>query len=69
MEFVIGILVGAFLYWVFAERKHASGSFIINMSDPMDETFKLEMYDGLGEIYSKKKIFLKVKIIGDNSQK
>ena len=69
MDFVIGILVGAFLYWVFAERKRASGSFIINMSDPMDETFKLEMYDSLGEIYRKKKILLNVKIIGDNSQK
>lgn len=66
MDFVIGILVGAFLYWVFAERKSASGSFIINMTDPMDETFKLEMYDSIGEIYSKKKIFLNVKIHDDS---
>ena len=69
MDFLIGILVGAFLYWVFAERKVASGSFIINMSDPMDETFRLELHDSLGEIYNKKKIFLNVKILTDNSQK
>lgn len=66
MDFVIGILVGAFLFWVFAERKVASGSFIVNLSDPMDETFKLEMYDDLGKICSKKQIFLNVKIIDDS---
>lgn len=69
MEFLIGIFVGAFLYWVFAERKQASGSFIINMDDPMDETFKIEMYDSLNEIYSKKHIMLNVKVYEDNSLK
>lgn len=69
VEFIIGIFVGAFLYWVFGERKRASGSFIINMTDPLDETFKLEMYDSLGEIYSKKYIFLKVKVYEDDSLK
>lgn len=67
MEFVIGILVGAFLFWVFCERKSPSGLFIVNMTDPLDETLKIEMYDSPGEIYSKKQIRLDVKVIDDNS--
>lgn len=69
MDFLVGIFVGAFLFWVLVERKTASGSFIVNLEDPMDETFKLEMYDSIGEICSKKQIFLNVKIIGDDSLK
>lgn len=69
IEFIIGILVGVFLYWVFGERKRESGSFIVNMTDPLDETFKLDMYESLGELCAKKHIYLKVKIITDDSLK
>lgn len=69
MEFLIGIFVGGFLYWVFAERKRSSGSFIVNMSDPMDETLKIEMYDSISEVCSKKQILLDVKILNEDSLK
>lgn len=69
MDFIIGIFVGAFLFWVFVERKTASGSFIVDLNDPMEETFKLEMYESLGEICNKKQIFLNVKILTDDSLK
>ena len=69
MDFVIGIFVGAFLFWVLVERKKASGSFIVDLNDPMEETFRIEMYDSLGEICNKKQIFLNVKIITDDSLK
>ena len=67
IEFIIGILAGAFLFWVFCERKKSSGTFTVNMSDPLDETFKLDIYDSLGELCAKKQIHLDVKIINDNS--
>lgn len=69
MEFLIGIFVGGFLYWVFAERKRSSGSFIVNTSDPMDETLKIEMYDSISEVCSKKQILLDVKILNEDSLK
>lgn len=69
MEFLIGIFVGALLFWVLVERKTASGSFIVNMDDPMEETFRIEMHETLGEICNKKQIFLNVKIQDSNSLK
>lgn len=69
MEFIIGIFIGALLYWVFAERKKPSGSFIIDLTNPEDETFRLEWDDSINEIYSKKYITLTVKVYEDNSQK
>lgn len=63
VEFVIGIFVGGLLYWVFCEHKKPSGTFIIDMSDPMqEETFRINMDDSLDEIYNKKQIVLDVKV-------
>lgn len=67
IEFIIGILVGAFLFWVFGERKRVSGSFTVNMTDPLDETFKIDFYESLGELCSKKYLYLKVKVLTDDS--
>ena len=33
MEFVIGIIVGAVLYYAFAERKKSSGVFVIDLRE------------------------------------
>lgn len=68
MEFLIGMFVGAFLYWIFGERKTKSGSFVIDFSDPMKDVCRLELDEDLNEIYRKKHITLKVKTIRDISQ-
>ena len=69
MEFVIGILVGALLYWLFVDvrkKPKPSGSFIIDLTNPEDETFRLEWDDSISEIYSKKYVILTVKVLEDS---
>lgn len=66
MEFVIGIIVGLILYYIFGERKKASGSFVIDMTDPEKDICRFEMDESLNEIYSKKYILLKVKVYENN---
>lgn len=68
MEFLIGIIVGALLYYAFGGRKKPSGVFTIDLSDPMvDDVCGLTMYEGLNEISTKKRIILDVKTVMDNS--
>lgn len=62
MEFIIGVFVGALLFYIFVDRKKTSGSLIIDMHDPMDEDIcKLELYESLDTVYGKKQIMLDVK--------
>lgn len=69
MEFLIGIFVGALLYYVFGERKKASGTFIIDLSDDAKQPFELAFSENLNDIYMKKRIFLNVKVREDDSLK
>lgn len=69
MEFLVGIFVGALLYWVFAERKKAVGSFVIDFSDPMKDICRLELDEDINVIYTMKHITLNVKTVRDISQK
>lgn len=69
MEFLIGIFVGALLYYVFGKRKKVSGTFVIDLTDPMKDVCSLNMDDSLNDIYSKKQIVLNVRVYEDNSQK
>lgn len=68
VTFVIGILVGLLLYYVFGNRKKSSGTFVIDTTDPMKDICRFEMDESLNSIYSKKQIILKVRVIEDNSQ-
>ena len=68
MEFVIGIFVGALLFYVFAERKRASGTFVIDLSDPAKDVCRLELDESLNNIYAKKQVIFKVKAIEAGSQ-
>ena len=67
MEFLIGILVGALLYYVFGERKKASGTFVIDLRDPEKDVCRIEMDESLNDIYEKKRIVLNVRVYEDNS--
>ena len=67
MEFLIGILVGALLYYVFGERKKASGTFVIDLRDPEKDICRMEMDESLNDIYEKKRIVLNVRVYEDDS--
>lgn len=68
VEFIIGIFVGALLFYVFVDRKKPSGTFVFDLSDPdKDDVCRLDLHEDLNDIYSKKSIVLKIKTITDNS--
>lgn len=62
VEFVIGIIVGAILYYAFGVRKKPSGTFVIDLRDPEKDVCRLEMDDNLNDIYSKRQITLNVRV-------
>lgn len=62
MEFVIGILVGALLHYVFGVRKKTSGTFVIDLRDPEKDVCRLEMDESLNDIYTKRQITLNVRV-------
>ena len=62
MEFLIGIFVGALLYYVFGARKKPSGTFVMDFTDPMKDICRIELDDNLNTLYSKKHIILRVKV-------
>ena len=66
--FVLGIIVGSILFYVFCDRKKPSGTFIIDVSDPTKDVCRIEMYDSLNNIWYKDRITLNIKTIGDISQ-
>ena len=68
MDFLIGIIVGGLLYYIFVERKKSSGTFVIDMRDPMKDICRFEMDESLNTIYTKKQIILKVKVYESDSQ-
>lgn len=68
MEFVVGIIVGAILYYVFGERKKVSGTFTIDLTEDAKEPIQLKMDEGLNSIYEKKYITLKVRVLEDDSR-
>ena len=69
MEFLIGIFVGALLYYVFGVRKKASGTFVIDLTDPEKDVCRMDMDESLNDIYSKKQITLNVKVYENYSLK
>ena len=60
MDFVVGIIVGAILYYVFGERKRTSGIFYV--IDFTEGLCGVELTDDITSISKKKEITLKVKI-------
>ena len=67
MELLIGVLVGALAFYTIQclckKKTKPSGTFIVNMSDPEDETCKLEFDENLNDICTKKQFVLNVKVI------
>ena len=65
MDFVVGIIVGLILFYAFSERKQASGTFVIDLSDPNKDVCRLELHENLNTIYEKKQIILNVKTFAE----
>lgn len=68
VEFILGILVGSLLFYLFFERKKPSGTFVFDFSDMDKDVCRLELDDDIHDIYDKKRIVLNVKVY-ENSQK
>lgn len=68
MEFLLGIFVGALLYYVFGARRKYSGTFIIDFTDPDKDVCRLELNEHVDYICSKKFITFKVKFLPYVSQ-
>jgi hypothetical protein len=66
--FVIGILVGLLLHYVFGERKKPSGAFVMDFRNPTKDICTFELYESIDSIYSKKHIYLQVKTYESDSQ-
>lgn len=68
MEFLIGIFVGGFLFWLFFDHKRPSGTFVIDFSDARKDICRLELDEHLDDIYGKKSVLLRVRTIAFQSQ-
>lgn len=74
MEYLIWILIGVVLggiamYFTIINRSKPSGTFVIDLSDPMKDICRIEMDESLDSIYTKKRIILKVKTYAELSPK
>lgn len=67
MDYVIAIIIGALLYYAFAERKKSSGVFVIDLREDAEQPIQLKMDVGLNSIYTKKHVLLDVKVLEDDS--
>ena len=67
---VAGIIIGFWLsHFITTPTNKPSGTFVIDVSDPMKDVCRFEMEESLDSIYSKKQILLNVKTYGDFSPK
>ena len=62
MDFVIGIVVGIIVSYIFFQftKREPSGTFVIDLSDPMKDVCKLELEEDLETIYKKKYMILNI---------
>ncbi len=67
MDFLIGIVVGASLCYVFGLRKRVSGLFVMDFTDPLKDVCRIELFEDLNSLYSRKHIWLRVDVHEDNS--
>ena len=64
--FIVGIIVGLILHYIFANRKKPSGQFVIDLSDPLKDVCTFVLYEDINDIYEKKQILLDVKTYDDS---
>lgn len=65
--FILGVLVGGVLYYVFCERKKPSGTVIIDFTEAAESPITLKLSESVNSIYVKKHIMLDVEFRDDDS--
>ena len=55
---IVGVLIGLAIQALFKPK--ASGSFIMDFSDPLKDICRLDLEEDLNSVYAKKRIVLKV---------
>lgn len=67
---IIGMIIGgAITYFTVKREMKPSGTFVIDVSDPMKDICTFELEESLDFIYSKKQILLNVKTYAELSSK
>lgn len=70
VSLIIGLIIGgAITYYVTVKRVKPSGTFVIDLSDPMKDICRFEMEESLESIYAKNRMVLNVKTYGEDSSK
>lgn len=70
ISLLIGLVIGgAITYYVTVKRVKPSGTFVIDLSDPMKDVCRFEMEESLESIYAKNRMVLNVKTYGEDSSK
>lgn len=63
---LIGVGVGMLLYHILFDHDRAAGTFILDFTNPEKDVCKLDLEESLNTIYSRKYIWLRVKVYGDD---
>lgn len=67
---IIGMIIGGGItYFTIVSEHKPSGTFVIDVSDPMKDICRFEMDESLDSIYVKKQITLNVRTYGEFSPK
>lgn len=65
---MIGILIGILLSKLLDVNRKTSGTFTIDVTDPMKDIFRIELSESFDDICEKKQIVFEVKKYGFDSQ-
>jgi hypothetical protein len=67
---IIGMIIGGgFVFYTYVMRNRPSGTFVIDLSDPIKDVCRFELDESLESIYAKKRMILNVKTYSDISSK
>lgn len=59
--FIVGVLVGMTVIYITKPYDHPSGTFVIDLSDPLKDVCRIEFDESIDDIYMKKSIVLNVR--------
>lgn len=67
---IVGVIIGYWLaYFTIKMYNKTSGTFVIDLTDPLKDVCRFEMEESLESIYAKNQITLNVKTYSDISSK
>lgn len=66
---IIGMIIGGGILYFYRPKPKPSGTFVIDLSDPLKDVCRFELDESLESIYAKKRMILNVKTYNDISSK